>query len=344
MKLKSIALALIISNAIYATDKPTINALAFWGFLDDTKITQVIENNCNVKFAHDNYYTNSEFLNIFNQRKTDYDVIIFSNLIYGSIKSRIPNIRSNLWKNANNYYPYFKNYYKTHNYSSNAAFFTHSMVGFLYNPKLISINKQQSMFDIFKNAKHNDVILVDDSGEIGNMLSVAYNTKNKTSNKQTKLTYANLKQLTQNTKVYITSDFNKIYDNPKFAFAYIWSGDALLYLKKSHKPYKFIMPPKSTSICTDLVVQMKDTPAAKCVANILASPLLLKTFESDSYYFSPYFKNNLHDPSYTAIYNQVKSNLANYHMMTPVQHFTNYYDEQWDTIKLKYSQENDSPK
>jgi hypothetical protein len=337
MKLRNLLLITLgtLNATSYADSLPKVNATAFWGFLDNPKITQIIENKCNVKFSHDAYYTNSEFLNTFNKHKNDYDVMIFSNLIYGSVKNQLPKFNSDLWQASNNYYPYFKNYYLTHGYAHNVAFFTHAMVGFLYNPQVINITQDQSIFDIFKNAKDNYVVLVDDSGEIGNMLTEAYKDKYK-SNKQTKLTYDNLKNLTQNSKTYITNDFNKIYNDPKFAFAYIWSGDALLLIKKSHKPYKFIMPLKATSICTDLIVQMKDTPQARCVANVLASPLLLKYFENDTYYFSPYFKNNIKDQSYATLYTQAKNSLPQYNMIPPAYNFEDYYNAQWESVKLKY--------
>ena len=231
MKFKTLLLFIGILGTTYATTKKPINAIAFFGFLDNPTITKEIEQKCNVTFSHDVYYTNAEFLTAFNQRKNDYDIMIFSNLIYGSIKDRLPKFRSDLWKNSNNYYPYFKNYYQTHNYAHNVAFFTHAMVGFLYNPAVIHIDPTQDIFDIFKNAGKNKVILVDDSGEIGNLVTEAYKNKYKT-NKQTKLTYYNLKHVTQNSQIYITSDFNQIYNSPDFAFAYMWSGDALLYIKK----------------------------------------------------------------------------------------------------------------
>ena len=343
MKIKKtiyLLLSTVISTFLYANTIPIVNVTAFWGFLDDPKITQTIENKCKVKFSHDAYYTNAEFLDTFNHRKSDYDVMIFSNLIYGSVKNQLPKFNSNLWEASNNYYPYFKNYYQTHGYAHNVAYFTHAMVGFLYNPKIIDITKHQNIFDIFKNAKNNYVVLVDDSGEIGNMVTEAYKVKDK-DNKQTKLTYKNLKSLTQNSRVFITNDFGKIYNDPKFAFAYIWSGDALLLIKKYPKQYKFIMPLNATSICTDLVVQMKDTPQAKCVAQELASPKLLKYFENDSYYFSPYFKNEVNDKSYTEVYNQTMENLPHYNMIMPVHDFEEYYNNEWENVKLQYHNDAD---
>ena len=153
---------------------------------------------------------------------------------------------------------------------------------------------------------------------------------------QTKLSYDNLKKLTQNTNVYITSDFGKVFDNPKFAFAYVWSGDALRYIKESKKPYKFIMPIAATSICTDIIIQMKNTVHAKCVAKALTSSEFLNYFENDTYYFSPYFKNDVNDPLYNEVYQQTKINLSKYKMIQPVYDFDNYYDSQWNIIKVKY--------
>ncbi len=45
--------------------KGSVNAIAFWRFLDDPQIKTTIENKCGITFSHNNYYTNSELLNIF---------------------------------------------------------------------------------------------------------------------------------------------------------------------------------------------------------------------------------------------------------------------------------------
>lgn len=72
--------------------------------------------------------------------------MIFSNMVYGSIKNQLPNIESsNLWKSSTDYHPYFKDYYLTHNYTRKTAFFTHAIVGFMYNPELINIAPDEKM-------------------------------------------------------------------------------------------------------------------------------------------------------------------------------------------------------
>ena len=324
--------------------KKTVNVIAFYGFLEDPKIKNAVEQQCNVNFSHDAYYTNAEFLHDFYKQKESYDVMIFSNMIYGSVKNQLPNIKSsNLWKSSADYYPYFKEYYLTHNYTHNTAFFTHAIVGFMYNPELINITPDEKMSDIFKSARDNNVILVDDSGEIGNLLTIGYSDNNsikKNNDGSVSLTYKNLKRMTQDAKIHVTSDFNKIYDSKNFAFSYIWSGDALLYMKKTGKPYKFVIPANASSICTDLIVQMKDTPEASCVARVLQNQSTLEDFEKSTYYFSPYFKNHIDDKSYIALYEKTKKTLPQLRMIQPVENFERDYNNRWSKIKLQIINDN----
>ena len=331
--------------SVSTPSKKTVNVTAFYGFLEDPKIKKAVEKQCNVNFSHDAYYTNAEFLRDFYKQKDSYDVMIFSNMVYGTIKNQLPNIESsNLWKSSADYYPYFKEYYTTHHYTHNTAFFTHAIVGFMYNPALIEINPDEKMSDIFKSAKDNNVILVDDSGEIGNLLTIGYsdnNTIRKNKDGSVSLTYKNLKRMTQDAKIHITSyEFNKIYDSKNFAFSYIWSGDALLYIKKTGKPYKFVIPSNASSICTDLIVQMKDSPEASCVARVLQNQSTLEYFENNSYYFSPYFKNHINDKSYMALYEKTKKTLPQLRMIQPVENFEKEYNDSWNKIKLRISNDN----
>lgn len=339
---------ILLANNIHATIntslKKTVNVTAFYGFLEDPKIKEAVEKQCNVNFSHDAYYTNAEFLRDFYKQKDSYDVMIFSNMVYGSIKNQLPNIEnSNLWKSSDEYYPYFKEYYTTHNYTHNTAFFTHAIIGFMYNPAIIEIKPDEKMSDIFKSANDNNVILVDDSGEVGNLLTIGFSddkTVKKNNDGSVSLTYKNLKRMTQDAKIHITSDFNKIYDSKNFAFSYIWSGDALLYIKKTGKPYKFVIPSNASSICTDLIVQMKDTTEARCVARVLQNQSTLKQFEKYTYYFSPYFKNHIDDKSYIALYEKTKKTLPQLRMIQPVDNFEKEYNNSWNKIKLRISNDN----
>lgn len=93
-------------------------------------------------------------------------------------------------------------------------------------------------------------------------------------------------------------------------------------------------------MCTDLLVQMKNTPAASCVAHELQKQSVLEYFENDTYYFTPYFKNNIRDKSYKELYTNIKEILPKLQMIEPVPNFFKYYDNQWDNIKLRFDEEN----
>lgn len=327
-------------------NEKSVNVLSWWGYLDDPRISNAIESQCHVKLSYDEYYTNEEFEKIFNEKKDNYDIIIFSNLIYGSVRNKIENNNSTLFKVAENYYPYFKNYYFTHNYPHNVVFFTHAITGFMYNPSVISINSNQSIFDIFNNAKNNYVILIDDPAEVENLLSLGYLTSGQTwpkeiytSKNKVKLNYDNLHKITQNSNVFVTNDFNQIYKLNNFAFSFMWSGDSLLAIQQSKKPYKFVLNSKLSFICTDLLAQLKETPQARCVARVLEQPNVMKYVQDSSYYFTPYFQNTTDSSLYHKLYRETKQLLPSLSWIQPAQNFDSLADE-WKRIKLQLNEQN----
>lgn len=332
-------LLIAFSSVVYGLplEQPKkINVLAFWGYLDNPNIKKSIESTCKVQFSHDSYYTNEEFLETFNNHSSDYDVIIFSNLAYGNIKNKIADNQTDLWKVSLNYYPYFKKYYLEHHYPHNVVFFTHALMGFMYNPNIINILPNQNIFEIFKNAGNNDVVLVDDPAEINNLLTLGDKTSKNFSNKNSniKINYTNLKKVTQNSKLFITSDFNQIYINESFAFAFLWSGDSLLYINRSNKPYKFVLNRSLSFICTDLLAQIKQTPQAKCVARMLGTPEIMQYVQESTYYFTPYFQNNIDNLQFKELYTETKKMLPYLTWIQPVSDFSEY-NIQWNKIKIR---------
>jgi hypothetical protein len=328
-----------LSVSLNIKTNKSVNVLSFWGYLDDSRIKNTIESKCKVKFSNDTYYTNEEFLNIFNKSSDSYDIIIFSNLTYGSIKNKIVNNDSKLWKVSYNYHPYFKNYYFSHQYPHNIVFFTHALMGFMYNPNKINISPNQNIYEIFRNAKNNDVILVDDPSEINNLLRLGFKHQISSNKKFSELDYDKLKNVTQHSKIFITNDFNQIYKKENFALAFLWSGDALLYIKNSKKPYKFVLNPYLSFICTDLLAQLRETPEAKCVAEALESPKIMQYVQDSTYYFSPYFINNSDNKNFSILYTQTKEILPKLTWIQPLPNFTKYINK-WDDIKLKLFNEN----
>lgn len=326
----------VLANAIpKESSRKTVNAITFWGYLDDPLMTKAIEKKCHVKFSHDVYYTNAQFIDTFNKRSQDFDIVIASNMAYGSIKDKIPKFDSDLYRHVNDYYPYFKDYYYKQDYNKNTVFFAFALMGFLYNPGVINISLSDPMSQIFKNAKNNLVILTDDSGEVGNLITINQQYIDPKNRAVAKLNYENLKSLTQDTKVFISGDFNKLYDRSDFAFSYLWSGDALMFIKKYNKSYKFVLPITSTSICLDVLIQMKNTPEAKCVAEALQDKSVLEYLQKDTFYFTPYFENNINDRLYQQLYKQTKTNINYYKIIPPVNGFNEYYNDGWQSVKMK---------
>lgn len=318
-----------------------VNVLSWWGYLDDPRIAKQVENQCGVKLSVDTYDTNEEFIKIYEKHRQRYDVIIFSNLAYGAIKNNLATNKSKLYEVAYNYYPYFKNYYFSHSYPQNVVFFTHAMMGFMYNPQILEIAQGQNIFDIFKNAGSNYALIVDDPAEVRNLLTLSYKTSEKSWSKDiydnegmAKLSPENFFDVIQKTHVFITNDFNQIYKLKNFALSFMWSGDALLYIKSSHKPYRFILDPKLSYVCTDLLAQIKFSPQANCVAKVLDSPTILSYVENSTYYFSPYFQDSVPDPSFHNLYEETKRLLPNLSWIEPVKNFAKD-NQEWEAIKLK---------
>lgn len=321
--------------------KDYVNVLTWWGYLDDPRISQEVKNQCGVNLSYDEYYTNEEFANIFAKQKNHYDLIIFSNLMYGSVKEQVANNNSDLYKVADNYYPYFKNYYFSHGYPHNVVFFTHAMMGFMYNPEVMNVTPNENIFDIFKSIGNNYVVIVDDPAEVRNLLTLGYNTSGQKwpadiydQDGMVKLNYQNFSRITQNSNVFVTNDFNQIYKLPNFAMSFMWSGDALLFIQQSNKPYKFMLDPKLSYVCTDLLAELKPSPQASCVAHVLESPKVMSIVENESYYFSPYFQDTVNDPNFHAIYQETKQMLPGLSWIQPVPNFKKY-DQQWEAVKLK---------
>ncbi len=324
--------------------KNYVNVLSWWGYLDDPRIAEAVKDQCGVNLSVDEYYTNEEFSEIFKKHQDRYDVIVFSNLMYKSIENKIADNNSTLSDVAKGYYPYFRDYYFQHNYPKNVVFFSHALMGFMYNPAVMQITPGEDIFDIFKSAKNNYVVVVDDPAEIRSLLTLGYKTSGQVWPKNTydsegmvELNYNNFKRVSQNTNIFTTNDYNQIYKLNNFAMSFMWSGDSILYIQQSHKPYKFILDPKLSYICTDLLAQIKNSQPASCVAHVLESPKVMAYVENSTYYFSPYFQDSVDDPRFHALYGQTAKMLPKLSWIEPVSDFPQY-DQEWEALKIKLNE------
>lgn len=302
-------MAVVAANS-YAANDGSVNALSWWGYLDSPAVAQEVKNKCNVNLSHDTYYTNNEFLRRVNTNKTHYDIIIFSHTMYDLIKNQIPKNKVNLAAFAENFNPIIKKQYQQRNFPHNVIYFMHSLSGFLWNPNVISLSEQDSVEDIFRKANKNIVVMIDDPLEIWNLIDKTYGSKNNTEfknyNETVPLNSDNFKRLIQNTTVYMANNYNQIYDQKNFAFAFGWSGDAIVYMKQANKSFKFLIHPKLSYISSDLMAAMNDDPQTICVAKVLMSKKVLDIVENYTYYFSPYGDYQAVDlPIYRSIYQEV---------------------------------------
>lgn len=292
MYLKKISLLILLyfSNLSYSIT-PNVNLLVWYGYFDDPPgAEKIIEKKCNVHFTHDIYYTNDEILNRVKQNGiSQYDLIIFSDTIYNSIIQYIPKHAGDLSNQTKKYNNEIRKHYINEHYPKNIVYFLHSLTGFLYNPAVLSINSNDSLLTIFKKAKNNIMIMLDDPVEVWNLIKVSRGNMNDSDKSPSFiLNVKNFKTLVQNADIYIANNDNKLYDQKNFAGGFLWTGSFDAYLSNSTRHFKLYLSPKISYISTDLLAAINDRPQTKCVANEIMSREILKFTQKDTQYFSPF--------------------------------------------------------
>lgn len=332
-RILSAILAMICSSILLASNKPkSVNVLTWWGYLDDPKISALVKEKCGANISFDEYYSNDEFFNRFEENPNQYDIIIFSQIMYGVIGKQIASNNSILNTLSGGYVNFIKTHYKNNQFPNNVAYFTMSVMGFLWNPVNIELSPNDNVIDAFKKGGSNDVVLIDDPMEVNNVMKLAFNDK---SNLPI-LSVENMRKMTQDTNVYITDDYSKIYDSKNFAFSYLWSGDAFYDMQKQNYKYKFLVNQKSSYICPDLIAQLKDNTTTACVAKVLGSRQVLNIVQNSDYYFSPYGDSSeINDKEFQSFYTSLFNMMPNMRWIKPVSldHFEQM-TKTWKVIKL----------
>lgn len=274
----------IVSLDCYALSPDSINVLTWWGYLDSPEINEIVKSECNVTISHDTYYTNDEFLRRMTTNKSSYDIVIFSQTIYNLVKDKIPKNNVDLTDISKKFNPTIKMEYLRQKYPPNIIYFMHSLSGFLWNPKVINITDHDSIQDIFKKAGKNIVVLIDDPVEIWNLINIAYPIKKDSVH----LASENFGKLVQDATVYMTNNYNQTYNQNNFAFAFGWSGDAMVYMQQSTQKLNFLIHPKLSYISSDMLAAMNKKNNTICVAKVLLSKRVLDIVQNNTHYFSPY--------------------------------------------------------
>ena len=299
--------------------KDTVNILTWWGYLDSNDLISMVEKECNVKISYDEYYTNIEFLRRWKTQRQNYDIVIFSETIYDLVKDEIALKTGSLYELSQDYHPIIKEQYERYNFPPNVTFYIHSLTGFLWNPDVVSLTKNEKLYSIFEKAKDKITIILDDPAEAEKLISLGYyeaihgeKEGKGYKNKLIPLTVKNFKKLIQQSKVYIVNDYNKIYTNKDFAFAFIWSGDAVTYLKKSEKKYKFLVHDNLSYVSSDLLAHLNHKDHVIATAKALMSKKAMGLVQNNEYYFSPYLDiSDVNDPVFLKVYKQFIKELPN---------------------------------
>jgi hypothetical protein len=293
-----------------ASPKGTVNVLTWWDYLNSPEITTIIKKKCNVTLYHDEYYCNSEFLTRFSSNKSFYDIIIFPRTVYELIKEKIAIKNSTLSKVTKKYNNCVREHYLSYNYPNNIVFFVLSFTGFIWNPATINLSASDSSFSMFNKAKDGIVVIANDPVGVENltnrqMLHNLFIEKAK-NNREASLKENSFKQIVQDTTIYITNGYNKLYDNDKFAFAFQRSGEAVFAIKTSKKTLNFLMHPNYSYVSPDLLAELNTRPETQCVAKTLASKEVSDIMQKKSYYLSPYGTYKLVDDNiFQKVYKQL---------------------------------------
>ncbi len=329
-----------IAIAATASHSKVINILTWWGYLNYPEIVNEAEKKCGVKISFDEYYSNDEFLRRWHGQNDHYDIIIFSDTISKMVKNKIPNFKnSTLWQQSSSYNKTIKIHYDKGKYPHNVVYFIHSLTGFLWNPKNITLSNNDSVISIFNKAKQQYVIVIDDSVEEKKMIEESLELSSKKEIPDNYIKMENFKKVVQNSTVYVANGYCKIYEDPKFAFSFTWSGEAVVSLVKSNKSYKFLIHPRLSYIASDLLAQTTNKKDSFCVAKFLSSRKGMSILQNKDYYFSPYADyDSVDNPVFKKIYKKFVTSLP---LLTWIES-VNEEDFQkinrsWQLIKLSLS-------
>lgn len=344
------ALVLLGSATTFAGQaKQTVNILTWWGYIDGSSpITKSIENECNVEISYDEYYSNDEFFQRVFQTDTSYDIIIFSQTVLNSVKEKLGRKNSNLHAASKNYYPLIKDKYLKSSIPNNMVYFAISLTGFLYNPEVIKIEKDYSLEKIFKDAKNNIIVIIDDSSEANYLIRSLVNEGEYSDRNLGALHSYSLWEifngLFQGKSVFITNKLNNIVKNPHFAFGFIWSGEAIELISKVNNKLKFLVHPKLSYLSTDLLAQINEKKSTKCVAEKLSGEKFLEYLQNNTFYFSPYMTRPKTSNEY--FLNTYIHTLEELPKLNWVDNLTKENTDQikreWDYVKYKQELSNES--
>ncbi len=278
-----ILLLLSFSSSHAATE--TVNLLSWWGYVDKNS-AKAIESKCNIKFSVDEYYSNSEFLRRWDNKRNSHDLVIYSNTIHGFVQPLINKRQSSKIKKVKYPEPFGSQVSKLHLPNTTRVFLI-SLTGFLWNSKKFNLSSEMAISEIFKLVNGKNILILDDSVEGMDFV--------------TKVQNASIKLESLPSNFFIANDKTNLISSPDFGFAYMWSGSAFEHMTEN-KELKFIVHPQLTHLTADLISVVSDSRGAKCAFDHLSSEKFLTELQGKTYFFSPFGKLDSRESKFGEFY------------------------------------------
>ena len=313
--------------------KVEVNIITWWGYFFEDLLEEV-ESKCDAKIYFDEYYSNPEFLR--RVKKNSYDIAVFSDTVYSTFSKTVSSSGINIQKGrVSKYKPVIRDLYLNGKHGVDTTIFQISSTGFLWNPKNISIDTDDSIGEIFRKAKNKTVVLLDENVEISTLLSrLAGGIQG---NKLRFPSISTIKSLIWGINVVVSNNLGTIFLKPDFAFAYTWSGEAYRIVSK-HNLLKYTIHPNLSHWSKDVLTLISQKKESACVAKELSSKSYLNKLVERTYYFSPYLVTKDEANMGDDYFEIEKDLLNNFQKLKTLKNITmedyHHLDREWQMIKV----------
>jgi len=327
------------------TRNASVRLLSWWGYIDTKSPTvRAIEEKCRTKLSVDEFYSTTEFLERVreqNKAAKKYDVLIFSDTVYGAAEtSFVRNLKTKLGNKTKSYVSPVRIFFEGRKYNQSTLIFQISLSGFLLNKNLLKVEKTARLTDFVEKSGDNIFVLMDDHLEVATLLNKWECNELKADCRQAGRslfpTEEKLKKLVGKTKVVISSDLAEITKHPKFALAYTWSGDAI-QRQVAQPNLEFLLHPSLSHTSMDLLTLVGTSPEAQCVANEMTSKAFVDEVAARSKYFSPYGPVASQEPAFSKLQDEFFkqfSALGRIHRVSQEESLE--IDKKWQVFKILF--------
>lgn len=255
-----------------------------------------IENSCNIDISYDTYSNYNDFTTQLSNHDYEYNILLIPNTYVNYVSKHMNRSHNKqLDKIIDSYNPIIKNHFRSARIKSNITYFAHSITGVLVNKDKITSNQINSINDLIKAIKDDDMLIVlDDPIELSSLFE-SNPTKREDGNKHASDIIDNIKEFTSlvdKKDITIVNFYNKRMDEKDFAAAISWSGEAIrdisIVESKGKTNLEFITPPQVSIISSDILVQLKRDKVTDCAMQLFSSKDFVEEINYQMNYFSPF--------------------------------------------------------